>query len=200
MLSSPICDDSDWTRLLLVIFSVVSTPKSASCDVEMSSEACERECVKPQGTCFSIHLEQCDQLTLQSFSNASPSAEQKKSKPKMSTGSWQGWHSWSASSSSWDAQKWDKPLPQKHVERRRRVNDSSSSVSQEGTSVQQQGKQPTDAKKRVFGRPYAEGRNSVQRSSTSFQSGMTGRTWTDKVISSKIGLITSICVGNNCAP
>ena len=55
---------------------------------------------------FSVHEKQCGELITQSFFNVSKSLEQK-SGPQTSSGSWQGWQSWGASSSSWDEQTWE---------------------------------------------------------------------------------------------
>ena len=55
---------------------------------------------------FSVHGQQCEQLNTHSFPCVSKSVEQR-SKPKMSSGSWQGWQSWGASSRFWDEQQWE---------------------------------------------------------------------------------------------
>ena len=54
----------------------------------------------------SAHGKQCVQLITQSFSNVSKSVDHT-SKPKASSGLWQGWQSWDASSASLDERRWE---------------------------------------------------------------------------------------------
>ena len=62
------------------------------------------ESVEQQNVCFRLNSEQCVQLSTESFSNVSKGVEQT-NKPKMISGSWQGWQSWSASNGSWNEQQ-----------------------------------------------------------------------------------------------
>ena len=75
--------------------------------MKMCSEVCERECAKPQTTCFFRCIEkQCGELITQRFCERLSKGVEQKSKLQMSSGSWQGWQSWSGSGSiSWDEQK-----------------------------------------------------------------------------------------------
>ena len=64
----------------------------------------ERESVE-QGVCFSV----CNPWSsggVHHFSNVSANVE-RVTHPKMAAGSWQGWQSWAASSSSCDEGEWD---------------------------------------------------------------------------------------------
>ena len=86
--------------------SVASGLVLASCDAEMCPDECrERESVE-QGVGFSLR-NQCSPCGVQPFSTDSVNAEHA-TQPDLAAGSWLGWQSGGASSSSWDERKWNK--------------------------------------------------------------------------------------------
>ena len=106
ILSSSMCHECEFCGLdsdedgCLSLVSVVSSLVVASCD----SAWCVEECCRSH---FSVHNDQCSQLSNDHSLNVSINVELKE-QPKICAGSWQDWSDWKTGDRSWSEGVWNK--------------------------------------------------------------------------------------------